>query len=252
MRDERLAGVLVRRYRPAASCSALLVYFHGGFWVLGDLDTHDRFCRRLAAEAGVEVVAVDYRLAPEHPWPAAVDDARAVVGALDAPVILAGDSAGGCVAALAAHSLSASGAVAGLVLICPNTDLTGAQPSMRETHHELDPRDVRWAAAQWMPDVRRHGDGDVSPLHAEHLEGMPPTVVVTAEQDPLRDEGRAYATRLEGAGVPVRFRCEAGLPHGFIQGLDVTDARAEAAVQRLFADVRALCSPPAGNGAGRG
>jgi acetyl esterase len=234
-----------RHYRPVREPRPLLVFLHGGMWLLGDLDTHDRLCRRIAAGAGVDVLAVDYRRAPEHPWPAAVDDAVAAVrhaaAHLSAVVGIGGDSAGGCLAALASLALRDAGqadVLAAQILVCPNTDLTGAHRSMvdKGTRFGLQAADVRWAAAQWVPDLARHGDGDVSPLHAADLSGLPPAVVVTAEHDPLRDEGDAYAARLAAAGVPVTHRCEPRLRHGFVQG---ADPAATAAVERLIADVRA-------------
>jgi acetyl esterase len=234
-----------RHYRPVDERRPLLVFLHGGMWLLGDLETHDRLCRRIAADAGVEVLAVDYRRAPEHPWPAAVDDAVAVVrhaaAHLAAIVAIGGDSAGGCLAALTCLALRDAGdpdVLAAQILVCPNTDLTGAHRSMIEkgTGFGLDAGDVRWAAAQWMPDVARHRDGDVSPLHAADLSGLPAAVVVTVEHDPLRDEGDAYAARLAAAGVPVTHRCEPGLSHGFVQGMAPA---ATAAFERLIADVRA-------------
>jgi acetyl esterase len=162
-------------------------------WMLGDLDTHDRLCRLTAAGAGVEVLAVDYRCAPEHRWPAAVDDAcvavRYAADHLSDLVAVEGDSAGGCVAALSALALREAGD-AGLlcaqVVVCPNTDLTGCHRSMvdKGTGHGLEAADVRWAAAQWMPDVARHADGDASPLRADDLSGPPSSVVVTAEHEP--------------------------------------------------------------------
>jgi acetyl esterase len=244
-------GVRARHYRPADERRPLLVYLHGGFWILGDLETHDRFCRRLADATGIEVLAVDYRRAPEHPWPAAVHDAEGAVRWASAwlardgggPVAIGGDSAGGCVAALAALALRGSDvALAGQVLICPNTDLTGAQPSMEEkaTGFGLEADAVRVAAALWMPIASRRGDGDVSPLRATDLSGLPPAVVVTAEDDPLRDEGDAYAARLRDAGVPVAHRREPGLPHGFAKDMDLERADAAAATDRLFADVARL------------
>lgn len=220
-------GVRARRYRPSAAPAPLLVFLHGGLWVLGDLETHDRLCRRIAAGAGVEVLAVDYRRAPEHRWPAAVDDALAAVRwAVErsgAPAVaIAGDSAGGCVAALAALALRDAGgpSLAAQVLICPNTDLTGGRPSMAApagADAGLDPEAVRIAARLWMPDVERHGDGNVSPLFARDLSGLPPAVVLTAEHDPLRDEGERYAERLHEAVVAVTARREPGLGHGFVQ-----------------------------------
>jgi acetyl esterase len=242
----------MRHYRPVAEPRPVLVFLHGGMWVLGDLDTHDRLCRLIAADAGVEVLAVDYRRAPEHRWPAAVDDACAAVryaaDQLNDLVAVGGDSAGGCVAALSALALRDAGD-AGLlcaqVVVCPNTDLTGCHRSMidKGTGHGLEAADVRWAAAQWMPDVARHADGDVSPLRADVLSGLPASVVVTAEHDPLRDEGDAFAARLAAEGVPVVHRCERGLAHGFIQGLDLTSAAAAAALQRFIADIRLSLRP---------
>jgi acetyl esterase len=160
---------------------------------------------------------------------------------LAAIVGIGGDSAGGCLAALTSLALRDAGdpdVLAAQILVCPNTDLTGAHCSMsaKRTGFGLEAADVRWAAAQWVPDVARHGDGDVSPLHAPDLSGLPVAVVVTAEHDPLRDEGDAYAVRLAAAGVPVTHRCEHGLPHGFVQG---TQPAATEAYHRLIADVRA-------------
>ena len=238
--------VPMRHYRPVAEARPVLVFLHGGFWMLGDLDTHDRLCRLIAAGAGVEVLAVDYRRAPEHRWPAAVDDGRAAIryaaDHLNDVVAVGGDSAGGCVAALCALALRDAGdgrLLCAQVLVCPNTALTGRHRSMIDngTGQGLEAADVLWAAAQWMPDVARHADGDVSPLRADDLSGLPPSVVVTAEHDPLRDEGDAFAARLEAEGVPVVHRCEPGLMHGFIQGFDLTSAAA--ALRRVIADIRA-------------
>jgi acetyl esterase len=220
-------GVRARHYRPADERRPLLVYLHGGFWILGDLETHDRFCRRLADATGIAVRWASAWLARDG----------------GGPVAIGGDSAGGCVAALAALALRGSDvALAGQVLICPNTDLTGAQPSMEEkaTGFGLEADAVRVAAALWMPIASRRGDGDVSPLRATDLSGLPPAVVVTAEDDPLRDEGDAYAARLRDAGVPVAHRREPGLPHGFAKDMDLERADAAAATDRLFADVARL------------
>jgi acetyl esterase len=240
-------SVATRHYRPVDERRPLLVFLHGGMWLLGDLDTHDGLCRRIAAEAGVEVLAVDYRRAPEHPWPAAVDDAVAAVvharSHLSDVVAVGGDSCGGCLAALAALALREEGRpelLAAQLLACPNTDLAGGQRSMLDkgSGFGLEAEDLRWAAAQWVPDASRRASGDVSPLHARDLSGLPPAVVVTAEHDPLRDEGDAYATRLAAAGVPVVHRCEPGLPHGFLQGSEPPSALAAAATERFVADVR--------------
>jgi acetyl esterase len=226
--------VRARHYRPVAEPRPLLVFLHGGMWVLGDLNSHDRLCRRIADGAGVELVAVDYRRAPEHPWPAAVDDAVAAIrwaaGGLGGarapgPVAVGGDSAGGCIAALAALALRDAGdaSLSAQVLICPNTDLATIE----------DP-DLRAAAHAWVPKAANLADGDVSPLHARDVGGLPPAIVVTAADDALRAEGDAYAERLREAGVAVAHRCEPGLPHGFVQG---TDPNEVAATERLIADV---------------
>lgn len=230
--------VRARHYRAVAEQRPLLVFLHGGMWVLGDLETHDALCRRIAHGAGVEVVAVGYRRAPEHPWPAAVDDAVAAIrwaadglgGArMPGPVAVGGDSAGGCIAALAALALrgDASVALTAQILICPNTDLTA-----------IEDAEIRAAAHAWMPKTPRLADGDVSPLHARNLHGAAPAVVITAGDDALRAEGDAYAARLREAGVAVTHRCEPGLSHGFAQGTGPDEL---AATDRLIADVtRAL------------
>jgi acetyl esterase len=237
-------GVRARHYRPdAEQRRPLLVYLHGGFWVMGGLDTHDAWCRTIAAEADTEVLALDYRLAPEHPWPAAIDDAVAAVLwasawlADGAPVSIGGDSAGACIAALTA--LRDSSALRAQILLCPNTDLTGTQPSMTEkaTGFGLEAETVRAAASLWVPVHADHARGDVSPLHAPSLEHLPPTLLVTAEHDPLRDEGNAYANRLHHAGIEVTTRTEPALQHGFY--LDTTTT-AEAATHHLLTDMKSL------------
>ncbi|GAA2744259.1 alpha/beta hydrolase [Kitasatospora cinereorecta] len=244
--------VPVRLYRHPGADRGTVVFLHGGMWAIGDLDSHDRLCRRLVHGAGVAVVAVDYRRAPEHVWPAAVDDAVAVLrwahtdaGATTGtagPVATMGDSAGGHLATLACLRLrDEDGPLPALqVLAYPNTDLTLSRPSVRAkgTGWALDADAVAWGAEQWVPDPARRADPAVSPLYAE-LGGLPPAVVVTAEHDPLRDEGDAYATRLTAAGVPVRHRCESRQIHGFLT-LDALSPAAAAAGGRIFADLADL------------
>lgn len=233
-------GIALRRYRPSAGRRPLVVYLHGGAWVIGDLGTHDRACRRIALACDVEVLAVDYRLAPEHPYPAAVDDAVEVLRSFEADAV-AGDSAGGYLATMACLRLRDEGGVlpAVQVLICPNTDLTSSQPSIEEkgTGYALDSDFVAWSAAQWVPDPVLRADPRVSPMLVPDLRGMPSTLIVTAEHDALRDEGNVYARRLAEAGVPVVHREEAGLTHGFVQN---ADPESEAAADRLFADLSRL------------
>jgi acetyl esterase len=242
--DLDVTGRAARLYRPAPGPLPLVVYLHGGGWTIGSLDSADRVCRRLAAGSGAAVLALDYRLAPEHPWPASVDDA---VGALEwvagrpaavepvtGRVAVAGDSAGGTLATLSCLRLRSErpAALPDLqVLLYPNTDLTGSSPSMRDnaTGFGLTADDVRAFARYWVPDEARWPDPGVSPLHAPDLTGLPPALLVTAEFDPLRDEGEAYARRLADAGVDVEWRREPGLIHNFLLLDELSPASAAAA-----------------------
>ncbi|MEV4575321.1 alpha/beta hydrolase [Nonomuraea jabiensis] len=234
-------GLPLRHYRPSEQARPLMVFAHGGAFVIGDLDTHDRTCRRIAHACDVEVLAVDYRRAPEHPYPAAVDDVTAVLR-WARPAAVAGDSAGGYLATMACLRLrDADEPVPGLqILICPNTDLTLSQPSIvgKGSGHSLDAGFLAWAIELWTPDPADRVPA--SPLLAADLSGMPDALIVTAEHDALRDEGDAYARRLAQAGVHVTHRQEPGLEHGFIQNMDLTSAQAAAAHERLFEDIRTL------------
>jgi acetyl esterase len=259
VRDLRVNGQAARLYQPSPGPAALMVYLHGGGWTIGSLATHDRICRRLAHGSGAAVLALDYRLAPEHPWPAAVDDTVATLRWVSARpgelgpaaaavatgrVAVGGDSAGGTLAALACLRLRDEDprALPGLqVLLYANTDLTGGQPSMRDkaTGFGLTAAGVRFFNTQWVPDPARWSDPDVSPLWAPDLSGLPPALVVTAEHDPLRDEGEAYARRLADAGVDVKQRREPGLIHNFMM-LDTMSPACAAAADRVAADLRRL------------
>jgi acetyl esterase len=222
-------GVRARRYRPhLAEPRPLLVYLHGGMWIVGGLESHDRLCRQIAKTADVEVLSVAYRLAPESRFPGAVEDAVAAVHwaaeRTDAPAIaLGGDSAGGCVAVLAALALRrhpAAKPLSALVLLCPNTDLTADAGSP----------EIVGGAHLWAPDgaTRRAA----SPLLAQDLTGLPPTVLLTAEHDALRPEGDALATRLADAGVAVTHRVEPGTEHGYVMSDGPATDRALADVAR--------------------
>lgn len=235
--DRRIPGPMgapdlpVRIYWPAADEGPLplVVYFHGGGFVLCDLDTHDSVCRRAAAGAGAIVVSVGYRLAPEHPFPAAVDDAYAAAcwASVHAPALaadpdrlaVAGDSAGGNLAAVTCLSARDAGgpAIAFQLLICPSLDYVGDYRS-RRTNAEgyfLTETHIRWYAEQYLGELAKSEDWRASPIHADSLAGLPEALVVTAECDPLRDEGEAYAQRLSAEGSPAAVQRAAGLFHGF-------------------------------------
>ncbi len=214
---------------PASQPRPLLVYFHGGGWVIGDLETHDGLCRFLATHADVAVLSVDYRLAPDHPFPAAVDDcfaafawaaAHAAERGLDPTrIAVGGDSAGGNLAAAVSLLARDGGAErpAMQLLIYPVTDAVGEQTS-RLTFAEgfmLTKADMDWFEAHYLPDGAQSDDPRVSMLHAADLSDLPPAYVTTAGFDPLRDEGEAYAKRMREAGVRVALRRHPGLIHSF-------------------------------------
>lgn len=254
-------GVGARLYRPVGGPLPLVVYLHGGGWVIGDLETHDRACRRLAAVSGAAVLAVDYRRAPEHPWPAAVEDAVAALAwaaarprELDpqpAAIAIAGDSAGGTtatLACLAARDRAPALLPALQVLIYANTDLAGSGGSLESEGHGfgLEAADTAWFNSQWVPDPALLADPRVSPLRAPDLSGLPESVVVTCEHDPLRDQGEAYARRLVAAGVPTVLRREPGMVHNFMLW-DLMSPACAAAADRVARDIggRLGCLPGA-------
>ena len=244
--------VPVRLYVPrgAPAVTPLLVFCHGGGWVEGDLDTHDPLCRVLAEQAGVRVLAVDYRLAPEHPCPAAVDDAWAVVqwavreaamlGADAGRVGVGGDSAGGNLAAVVAQRAAGSGLqLASQLLIYPATDMVERRPSRHRLSKGFFLTDpfMDFAEASYVPDVARRRDPVASPLRAPDLSGLAPAVVITAGFDPLRDEGDEYAAALAAAGVPLEHWCEDAMTHGYTSFTGAGRSTA-AAVARVAAAVR--------------
>jgi acetyl esterase len=241
IRETTIAGAAgplpARLYVPddseAAAQGPLLVYYHGGGWVAGDIDTHDQPCRLLAKTSGARVLSVGYRLSPEHRFPAPVDDALAAfrdavarseeLGVDAARVAVAGDSAGGHLAAVTARQSLADGGPtpAFQLLIYPVTDCVEVAAS-RETFAEgfiLTKPNMDWYEQQFLgADGDRH-DPRASPLLADDLSGGPPALVVTAGFDPLRDEGEAYARRLREAGVRTLLRRHSGYVHGFIHAL---------------------------------
>ncbi|QDL97201.1 alpha/beta hydrolase [Rhodopseudomonas palustris] len=209
--------------------SPALVFFHGGGWVIGDLDTHDVVCRGIAHDGELLVVSVDYRLAPEHKFPAAVDDAIAAtrwiadnakkLGIDPEQLSVGGDSAGGNLSAvIALHARDHGGPLlAGQVLIYPATDFSMQHPSHNEpeTSVLLTHSVIRWFRDHYLGGARDADDWRASPARAETLAGLPPAFVITAGADPLRDEGDEYARRLADAGVPVVHRTYPGQFHGF-------------------------------------
>jgi len=230
----------VRVYRPTGQGDGadggggslgVLVFFHGGGWVIGDLDSHDHLCRLLCHRAGVVVVAVDYRLAPEHPYPAAVDDAWAAtewvcahareLGGDPARVAVGGDSAGGNLAAVVALIARDAGGppLAFQLLIYPAVDHGTDYPSLTENGqgYLLTRATMDWFYGHYAGPTPSVDDWRLSPLRAGRFDGLPPALVITAELDPLRDEGTAYAAALAGAGVEVTHTNYAGQVHTFVQ-----------------------------------
>jgi len=229
-------GVLpLRIYRPRGTADAgpagALVFLHGGGWVIGDLDTHDHVCRFLAAHTGAVVVSVDYRLAPEHKFPAALDNcvaavrwvaANAATLAVDpARLAIGGDSAGGNLAAVAAIVLRDAGGpeLQLQLLIYPAVDFTADTESLRDNGdgYLLTRTAIEKFADWYLPDRAARSDPRASPLLAAHHTDLPRAWIQTAEFDPLRDEGRAYAETLARAGVPVEYKCYPGMIHGFMR-----------------------------------
>jgi acetyl esterase len=223
----------LRVYTPLSAMDGALpglVFFHGGGFVLGDLDTHDDLCRMLSNGSGCRVVSVDYRLAPEHPFPAAVEDsvaatdwvfANAAALGIDASrIAVGGDSAGGNLAAVVAQVAKQKGGptIGFQLLIYPVTQLGGPDmPSMTENAkgYFLEKKSMDWFTQLYAPDKAHRSDPRLSPLLAKDLSGLPPAYVVTAGFDPLRDEGKAYADKLDAAGVPLTLAHYPGMIHGF-------------------------------------
>ena len=228
-----------RVYTPAGGEGPrpIVVHYHGGGWVIGSVETHDPTCRDLAAAADGIVVSVDYRLAPEHPFPVPLDEAYAALewvaakaadlGGDAGRLAVAGDSAGGNLAAALCLLARERGgpAISYQLLVYPVTDITFDYPSHEENgslNYILSSRALRWFTDHYVGGVEGV-DWRAAPNQANDLSGLPPTFVVTAELDPLRDEGEAYARRLEEAGVPVTVIRGAGMIHGFY-GFPVDEA----------------------------
>jgi acetyl esterase len=230
----RSGSIPARLFQPLDPATGFIVYLHGGGWVLGALDDFDALTRTLVARSGCALVLVDYRLAPEHPFPAAIEDvedairwaarSRDALFQSELPLIVAGDSAGGNLAAVAAHALHPEIKLALQVLFNPVTDCDDSTESygMNEAELVLSRDEMQWFFGHYAP---RHlwTDPRISPLRTHDMSGAPPAWIATAEYDILRDEAETYAARLSAAGVPVELRRYPGVTHGFARMMNLVD-----------------------------
>jgi acetyl esterase len=259
-RDEH--EIPLRIYRPRSLPDArtdvpVVMWFHGGGWVLGDVVGHDPLCTFLAAQVGCVVVSVDYRMAPEHPFPAPLDDSYAALqwvaddavalGVDPARLAVGGDSAGGNLAAVCALRARDRGgpALALQVLVYPVTDHDMTTASYVERGGEdalMGRRSMQWFWDHYIPDPADRANPEASPLRAPDLSGLAPAVVVTAEYDPLRDEGLAYAQRLREAAVGVTAHHYEDMAHPFFSFVNVFQ-RSNEAVKRVAKRIRATVAP---------
>tara|TARA_R110002049_G_scaffold4601_5_gene32547 strand:- start:756683 stop:757609 length:927 start_codon:yes stop_codon:yes gene_type:complete len=241
--DHQLAGINVRIYRPQADGDAIppatIVFFHGGGWVLGGLDSHDALCRRLAIAADLPVVSVEYRQPPEDPFPAAAEDCFTVCDALSvehgqlnlsANMILAGDSAGGNLAAVVGLMARERGGppLLGQVLIYPVLDASMSTDSYQQfaTDHGLTAETMAWFWQNYTGNTSARRNPLACPDAASDFSGLPPTHLIVAEYDVLRDEGLQFARRLSDAGVPTTLEHCDGMLHGFVHFAGVFDEAA--------------------------
>jgi acetyl esterase len=255
-------GLRIRAYRPRGSRSdellPALVYFHGGGWVFGDLDSHDPLCRELCNLARCAVIAVDYRLAPENRFPAAVEDAISAIrhvaeratdlGIDGARLAAGGDSAGGNLAAVAALTFRDQGGpqLKLQVLIYPVTDFSMEAPSYTRIANgfTFSKERMSYFRGLYLRGPEDAANWRASPLKAQDLSRLPPALLIAAGHDPLVDEGKAYADRLAAAGVPVTYTCYDGMVHGFVSMAGAIEAghtaiaEAAAALKRAFSPAR--------------
>lgn len=232
LRIYRPDSAISRQVDSTGSPPPAIVFFHGGGWVFGSLDSHDGLCRRLCRLSNCAIVSVNYRLAPENPFPAAVHDAEAAVRwvagnaaslGFDATrLAVCGDSAGANLATVATRKLLGEVSIAAQILWYPVASFFLETPSYTENSegYFLSRDEMAWFSSQYLRSPSDGQNPDAAPLFAPSLEGMPPTYLLTAGYDPLRDDGRAYAKRLIDDGVPVHFTERSGLIHGFMRRLD--------------------------------
>ncbi len=245
-RNEALAGIRIRIYESGAA-AATTVYFHGGGFVVGGLESHDDVCAELCAATGFRVIAADYRLAPEHRHPAHFDDAltvtRAVAETFGGALVLAGDSAGGTLAAAVAHATRGAGlGIAGQMLIYPG--LGGDRDTGSYLTHAQAPMLTRddvafYAGIRHAGGVEPQSDPTAGPLQDHDFTGLPPTLIHAAECDPLCDDGVAYAAAIARAGGHAHVTVEKGLVHGYLRAR-ATVARAKDSFARITAGIAAL------------
>lgn len=229
-------AIAAMQFEPAQPARGLICYLHGGGWVLGSTGSYRLLLENLAQDSGCRVVSVDYRLAPEHPFPAAFEDAVAAAEWLagqagELPLVLMGDSAGANLVAAALHASARLRQCVRLqVLLYPNTDSGLDTASFRDcgSGYLLTRENMQWFWEQYIPDPGQRTDPRAAVLRASQFAGQPAAYVATAQYDPLRDEGEAYAARLRAAGTPVQGRCWPGLVHGYIALKDVCAAAAAA------------------------
>jgi len=243
----------VRIYKDCDAPEAIVLYFHGGGWCMGSLEEFDAPMRRIAAATKAAVISVDYRLAPEHPFPAAIDDAiaalkwtargRKSLARAGAPLIVAGDSAGGNISAvlsiLSRDVLDIQ--IDGQVLIYPSVDLDVTHPRMDAFESPLlNKHEIEWFVDQYVPNSADREDVKFRPLLAESHENLPPALILTAEFDLLRFEGEAYRDKLERSGVPVTYQQADGALHAYFSLTDgqTHSLEAHAAIQSFILNLR--------------
>ena len=236
----------IRVIVPESELQGIVIYLHGGGWTTGHIDDFDVFARKLASASSCAVLMVDYRLAPEHRFPAAVIDSDAAlrwakenvqsIAGRDVPIFLVGDSAGGNLAAVLAHKARdrSDASIAGVVLAYPATDADFTRASYVDPACQslLTKETMAWYWNHYLPEAADRVNPDASPIKATDFSGLPPTLVFTAEFDPLRDEGEEYAARLICAGVNVEFERWAGQVHGFLTMVNIFPA-SERAIEKI-------------------